>query len=203
MGLTGWSFSICASLIPETSRPGEEPHELATRLALSKAQAARKACPDDTVIFAADTMVIHKGEILGKPANTADAVSMLQNLRGLNHDVITAIVLDVEAQASLIELCESRVPMREYDDDDVLTYVGGGSPFDKAGAYGIQDPDFHPVDIEGFNDCYANVMGLPLCHLVRTFKKLGFDPPNEVPQRCMQFTGYDCTIYPAILRGDL
>jgi MAF protein len=203
MGLTGWCFSVCSSPVPEAPRLGEEPKELAARLALSKANAARDACPDIAVILAADTMVIHNGVILGKPANAAEALSMLQDLRGLEHEVITAIALLDKGQTSLTALCESRVPMREYDEGEIQVYVEGGSPLDKAGAYGIQDPDFHPVDIENFSDCFANVMGLPLCHLVRAMKQLGYVVLNDVPERCMQFTGYDCTIYPTILRGDL
>jgi MAF protein len=203
MELTGWSFSVCSSPVPEAQVLGEGPKELAARLALSKANAARDTCPDIAVLFAADTMVIHNGAILGKPANAAEAVSMLQDLRGLQHDVITAIALLVKDHTPLTTLCESRVPMREYHKDEIRVYVEGGSPLDKAGAYGIQDPDFHPVDIENFFDCFANVMGLPLCHLVRAMKQLGHEAPNDVPERCMQFTGYDCTIYPTILRGDL
>lgn len=203
MELTGWRFSVCSTPVSEASNPGEAPEEMAQRLALSKARAAREVCPDIPVIFAADTMVIHNGAILGKPVNAAEAVSMLHDLCGMAHDVITAIALQVKDQISLIALCSSRVPMREYNADEICAYVEGGSPLDKAGAYGIQDPDFHPVDIEYFSDCFANVMGLPLCHLVRTMKQLGYEPPNNVPEACMQFTGYDCTIYPTILRGDL
>jgi MAF protein len=203
MGLTGWRFTVCVSPIPEGPRPGETPEDHAMRLALSKASAAREACPDNAVIFAADTMVIHNGAILGKPTNKSEAVSMLQDLRGLRHKVITAIALQLQDRTSLTALCESRVPMRDYDDDEIHAYVEGGSPLDKAGAYGIQDPDFHPVYVDNFSDCFANVMGLPLCHLVRAMEQLGYDPPNDIPEQCMQFTGYSCTIYRNILRGDL
>jgi MAF protein len=203
MGLTGWGFTVCSLPIPETPRQGETPEGLATRLALSKASAARKSCPDTAVIFAADTLVIHNGGILGKPTDATEAVSMLQDLRGQWHNVITVITLQLKDQIALHALCESRVPLRNYADDEIRAYVDGGSPLDKAGAYGIQDPEFHPVDIELFSDCFANVMGLPLCHLVRTMGQLGYDPPNDVPEHCMQFTGYGCTIYRNILRGEL
>jgi septum formation protein len=201
--LTGWGFSVCSSPVSEAPHPGEEPHELAKRLAQLKARAARADCPKDVITLAADTMVIHGKDILGKPADIDQAVSMLQRLRAQEHYVITAVVLDPGDQAPQVELCETLVPMRDYRPDEITAYVAGGSPFDKAGAYGIQDPDFEPVDHKCFSGCYANVMGLPLCHLVRAFRRLGYEPPEDVPQRCRQFTGYDCTIYSRILRGEL
>lgn len=202
LGLTGWSFSVCSSPVFESATPGEEPEALATRLASSKAQAARQACPDSDVIFAADTLVINKKEILGKPADEAEAIQMLKELRGIVHDVITAIAFDTRDHTTITTLCTSRVPMRDYRDDEIMAYVEGGSPLDKAGAYGIQDSAFHPVDRENFDGCFANVMGLPLCHLVRAMQQLGYEPPGDVPDGCMHFTQYDCTIYPTILRGD-
>jgi septum formation protein len=201
--LTGWAFSVCSSSVSEVRRPEEEPRELAKRLALLKAMVARVDYSEDVITLAADTMVVHGKDILGKPADVDQAVSMLEQLRAQEHLVLTAVVLDPGKQAPQVELCETLVPMRDYHPDEVAAYIAGGSPFDKAGAYGIQDPDFHPVDHKRFAGCYANVMGLPLCHLVRAFRRLGYEPPEDVPQRCKQFTGYDCTIYSNILRGVL
>lgn len=203
LALTGWRFSVCSSEIPELPQPGEEPEKLAKRLAVSKANAAKDVCPDVSAILAADTLVIHAGDILGKPSGPSEAVDMLRGLRGAAHDVITAIAIEIEDKGKATQICESRVPMRDYAEDELQAYVQSGAPMDKAGAYGIQDPGFHPVDLERFSDCYANVMGLPLCHLVRAMRQLGFEPPNDVPGACMQFTGYDCTIYPIILGSEL
>jgi septum formation protein len=203
LALTGWEFRVCSSTVSETPFPGEAPPELAQRLARSKAKAARATCPTTDVTVGADTIVVDRQEIMGKPEDRAEAAAMLQRLRGRGHSVITAVALDTGAEAPLVELCESRVPMRDYDQEQIVAYVLGGSPLDKAGAYGIQDPDLHPVDLNSFEDCYANVMGLPLCHLVRAFSQLGYEPPEDVPQRCKQFTGYDCTVYPTILRSGL
>ena len=203
LNLTGWAFLVCSSSVSETPLVGETPVQVARRLALSKAQAARAMCSDVAVTLAADTMVVHQQEILGKPDDVDAAVSMLQRLRGQSHSVITAVALDTGEHAPDVELCETSVPMREYRQEEIVQYIRGGSPFDKAGAYGIQDPDFHPVELQSFSGCFANVMGLPLCHVVRAFRKLGYEPPEDVPKRCKQFTGYDCTIYPTILRRPL
>jgi MAF protein len=203
LALTGWDFSVCASSISEDAQPGESPDALARRLAQSKAKAAREGCPPDAVTLAADTLVVHQQEIMGKPITTQDAVLMLQRLRGRNHQVITAVSLELGSGGSELEVCITSVPMRSYSDEEIENYVEGGSPFDKAGSYGIQDSAFQPVNREQFSGCFANVMGLPLCHLVRAMRRRGYEPAQDVPGGCMQFTGYDCTIYSSILRGEL
>ncbi len=102
-----------------------------------------------------------------------------------------------------IEVCETSVPMRSYEEPELRAYIEGGSPFDKAGAYGIQDEAFRPVDLDAMRGCYANVMGLPLCHLGRAIKRLGYPPVVDIPQACMSHTGYDCDVYPLIEKGEL
>ncbi len=203
LSLTGWGYSLCASPVPEAPFPDESPRDLARRLACLKAMAASEHCEEAEMILAADTMVIHAGEVLGKPADAEEAATMLKALCGVEHEVVTALAIQQRDKPIFLELCESRVPMRAYTEDEIQAYVRGGSPLDKAGAYGIQDPDFHPVEADRFRECYANVMGLPLCHLARAMRQLGHEAPEDIPHRCMQFTGYDCTIYPMILRGDL
>jgi predicted house-cleaning NTP pyrophosphatase (Maf/HAM1 superfamily) len=108
-------------------------------------------------------------------------------------------VLDAAGRPMAVDTCVSEVPMREYADPEVEAYLDSGSPLDKAGAYGIQDGDFNPVDMSRMRDCFANVMGLPLCHLVRNLRRLGYEPPADVPAACQAFTGYECHVFPAIL----
>jgi predicted house-cleaning NTP pyrophosphatase (Maf/HAM1 superfamily) len=90
--------------------------------------------------------------------------------------------------------------MRRYSPGEAAAYVAGGSPLDKAGAYGIQDDGFRPVALEHLHGCYANVMGLPLCHLARALRRLGHPSPRDVPAACRSHTGYDCPVYESILR---
>jgi septum formation protein len=87
--------------------------------------------------------------------------------------------------------------MRAYSDKEIERYIAGGDPFDKAGAYAIQNADFDPV--AGLTGCYANVMGLPLCHLTTQLRRLGVHPPADVPGACRAATGYACTVHDAIL----
>ncbi len=90
--------------------------------------------------------------------------------------------------------------MRSYNSEELQAYVRSGSPLDKAGAYGIQDRSFDPVEVDGMSGCYANVVGLPICHIVRAMRKFDYEPVFDVPSRCQAYTGYDCDVYPVILR---
>ena len=88
--------------------------------------------------------------------------------------------------------------MRDYTDEEIKTYVASGDPMDKAGAYAIQHKGFHPV--KELHGCYANVMGLPLCHLTRNLIKLGLPPLVNIPQVCQAALGYDCPVYAQFLQ---
>ena len=203
LGLTGWTFSQCSTQAEETKPPGENPRARAVRLARVKARAAGSACSENRLTLAADTLVVLGDEILGKPQDTIQAAEILTRLRGRDHRVITAIVVKDRGDREQLEVCETVVPMRSYSDAEQARYIAGGSPLDKAGAYGIQDGDFQPVALEAMSGCFANVMGLPLCHLVRAMRKLGFEAPREVPAACQRHTGYDCDVHEAILEGEL
>ncbi len=86
-------------------------------------------------------------------------------------------------------LCETRVHMRNYTDEEIQKFIASGEPFDKAGAYAIQDSSFHPVD--EISGCYLNVMGLPLCHVIRGLNALGItiDRPEPVLHDCLTQEG--------------
>jgi len=186
----------------ESKVEASSPEKIPVALALAKARAARDSAHYDLVI-AADTVVIDESRILGKPEGKAGAFQMLQNLRDHSHKVVTAIAIHhVETGHIEVESCETSVPMRAYSDTEIETYVQSGSPMDKAGAYGIQDSSFSPVDQGRLRGCYANVMGLPLCHLSRAMRSLGYPAKADVPAACEQETGYVCPVYRAILRGE-
>ncbi len=199
--LTGWSFELCPVELDETAAPDEPAADLARRLAYTKAEVALQSRPEARFLLAADTLVMLRDRVLGKPANEHDAQRMLMTLRGRDHRVISALVLKGKAGEQM-ELCETTVPMRDYTVSQVAAYIQTGSPLDKAGAYGIQDREFNPVDVDRMEGCFANVMGLPLCHLLRAMRRLGEDSPRDVPLACQSFTRYDCHVYAQILRGE-
>lgn len=206
MSLGGWEFTVSAAEVDETPLAGEEPPAYVCRLAESKARAAAAANPGNELYFAADTTVVDElaplgTKILGKPSDEADARRMLYSLRGRVHQVYTALALYRPADGLLLtDLCCTEVPMRDYSDAEIEAYVASGDPLDKAGAYAIQHAGFHPVqDLQG---CFANVMGLPLCHLARLLQKLQIQPKSDLPQACQAELGYDCPVFIAILRGE-
>jgi MAF protein len=202
LSLADWMFNIVPADVDETPLPGEAPDSYVLRLAEAKARAAAAQGRDGQVILSADTTVADQGRILGKPEDANEAMQMLKGLRGRSHQVFTAIAAYRPEQDQLYtDLAATDVPMRDYTDQEIETYIETGDPFDKAGSYAIQHPEFKPVD--HLSGCYANVVGLPLCHLVRTLRKLDIQPENDVPAACQLELGYDCPVYPKVLKGEL
>jgi septum formation protein len=166
-----------------------------------KADAIAPQAPADAVIIAADTTVALDGRILGKPADAAEARAMLQQLRGHTHQVHTAIVVLNKANGRLVEdVATVDVPMRAYSDAEIEAYIATGDPFDKAGGYAIQHPVFRPV--ANLADCYAAVVGLPLCHLARALRQVGAPPAVDIAAACQAHHQYDCPVYMSILDRD-
>jgi MAF protein len=198
IALTGWTVDVRPVSADETPLPGESGREMTRRLARQKAEAGDEA---GAVVLAADTTVIDGGEIIGKPTDALEAYAFLERLRGREHSVVTSIAVRAPDGTTWVDVCESSVRMRPYTDAEIAAYIGRGEPFDKAGGYNIQDATFAPVDMASFSDCFANVMGLPLCHVVRTLRRLGMEPTTDVPAACMSHLGYDCPVSSAILGG--
>ncbi|OGO36130.1 MAG: septum formation protein Maf [Chloroflexi bacterium RBG_16_56_8] len=196
-----WPFSTSVADVDESRGSGEDPSNYVLRLAEAKARAASKSAGPDRIIVGADTAVVDGMDILGKPKDPAEAAGMLRRLRAHSHQVYTALaVLRLRDGTLLTDLCVTDVPMRSYTDDQIESYVLTGDPLDKAGAYAIQHPGFNPV--ENMQGCYASVMGLPLCHLVRTLRKLDILPGADVASACQAYLQYQCPVSDAILRGE-
>jgi septum formation protein len=196
MSLLGLDFLVVPAVVDETPHPGEPPPDYVTRLAVLKARRVGIPQNADTMVVAADTTVVDGDQILGKPINSLEAEAMLRQLRGRIHQVYTGIAVESNTR-SVSDLCGSDVPMRHFTDDELHDYMKTGDPFDKAGGYGIQHAGFHPV--ENFQGCYANVMGMPLCHLTRSLRKLGLDTNINVPDTCQAYIGYHCPIFGKVL----
>jgi septum formation protein len=195
---TGWDYRVQAADIDETRQPGEEPLAFVQRLAREKAAAALRFAQPGELILACDTIVTMNGDLYEKPADAQDARAMLQALRGREHYVGTAIsLLAADSSQCESDVCLTPVRMREYSDTEIDTYIASGDPFDKAGAYGIQHRGFHPS--ENFRSCFASVMGLPLCHVVRAVRKFGLPAAQETPTNCQLNLSYVCPVYRDIL----
>ena len=197
LALAGWPYCIQPAEIDETPLPGEPAEAYVLRLAESKARAAAGSA-EDGLVLAADTTVVDAGVILGKPNDADQARAMLRQLRGRSHQVLTALaVLQSRSGRLLTDVCVTDVPMRAYTEAEIEAYVASGDPLDKAGAYAIQHAGFHPV--ASLAGCYANVVGLPLCHLARMLRTLGLPPQADLPQACQAALGYQCPVYEQIL----
>lgn len=139
-----------------TLPPGDMVKGLAREKALVVARKINKG-----VIIAADTLVLHRGEALGKPTDPEEAGRMLRRLSGDVHEVITGLtLLDTSSGKDESGISMTRVWMKALSDDDIEAYVSSGEPLDKAGAYGIQGRA--ALYVEKIEGCYFNVVGLPL-----------------------------------------
>ncbi len=197
LGLLGWDFRVVPADVDEATIPGETPPDYVLRLAENKARAVGEALSDNPLIISADTTVIDGDDILGKPLDDEDAVQMLRRLRGRTHQVFTGLAVHRPNDVLLTDLAATDVPMRNYSDEEMQAYIDSGDPLDKAGAYAIQHAGFHPVDeLQG---CYANVVGLPLCHLTRTLNEVGQVSDVNVPEICQSSLVYRCLVYNSIL----
>ena len=171
----GLAFEVVPADVDESDKD-DDAARLARALARRKARAVAADRPADTVI-GADTIVVLGSRQLGKPADAAEARAMLEALRGRTHHVVTGVAV-IGGDGETTEAVTTAVTMRDYAADEVARYIDRGEPFDKAGAYAVQDPEFAPADaVEG---CRCAVIGLPLWTLRRLLLDAGVDaePPG-------------------------
>lgn len=201
LALGGWMFDVDISDVDETRLPAEAPADYVRRLAEAKARAVFPRAREEHVIIGADTAVVIDGDVLGKPADGQEARQMLTRLRGRTHQVFTGIsVLRASDGNAWTDVVVTDVPMRTYSDEEIERYIESGDPMDKAGAYGIQNPNFQPV--ENMTGCYASVMGLPLCSLSMLLRQAGIAPRADVAGICQATIHYQCPVFQLFLRGE-
>ena len=214
LALSGLHFAVRAADAAEIAHPGETPAHFARRMSRTKAEAAAAesaaaepgSAERGAVVIGADTIVVldetpgGPGTIIGKPRDAAQAIETLRSLRGRIHRVLTALtVIDTATGVALDDLVTAHVPMRAYSDDEIVAYVATGNPLDKAGAYAIQYQGFRPVDQDRFADCFAAVMGLPVCRLLRLLQQVGIaSHPHRTLGDCEHFDARACPIYASI-----
>lgn len=174
MGVFHVPFIVRVADIDETMDPGKSPSEEVARVSCAKAQAVAHE-PDDVVI-AADTIVVCDGQVLGKPADEADAYRMLRLLSGRDHQVMTGLtVLRGDQCTVCTEITD--IHFRELTDREIRAYIATKEPMDKAGSYGIQGGA--ALFAEKMNGDYYNVMGLPVCRLGQILKVLAPELTEE------------------------
>ena len=200
LSLIGLKFTVTAADVDESLFTNESPSDYFLRLAETKARAIQAGV--DQIVLAADTTVVLGSDILGKPKDSDEATAMLKGLRGRTHQVYTGIALFRPRQGLLLkDLCVTDVPMRDYSDQEIDAYVKTGDPLDKAGAYAIQHPEFKPV--AQMDGCFASVMGLPVCHVIRLMRKMDIQPETDFFLSCETLLEYQCPVSNAILSGEM
>ncbi|MDO9545998.1 MAG: Maf family protein [Pelolinea sp.] len=196
-----WDWEASAANIDESKHPEETAREYVVRLAAEKANFPILEIKPQDIVIAADTIVVLDENILGKPVNKEQAIEMLTSLSGRGHLVMTAIAIRSGDHTRFQqEMCKTRVQMRNYSHQEISIYVASGDPMDKAGAYAIQNDSFHPV--VGFKGCYASVMGMPLCHLERSFRDFPDYDPKEMAKICQNHLKYTCPITDSVMAGE-
>jgi septum formation protein len=168
----GLRFTWAGEDLDESAQGAESAQDLALRLALAKAQAARNSRSDATVILGADTIVTLDGKPMGKPRSEEHALGMLADLSGRTHEVVTAVAVNSGGEA-MAELATTEVRFRRITAAEAKAYWRSGEPLGKAGAYAIQGRG--GVFVHSINGSYSGVVGLPVFETAVLLKHVGID----------------------------
>lgn len=166
----GFDFNIAVKKdVEETFHQSLEKEEIAMYLADKKASAYKNLIKENRLLITADTIVWINGEVLGKPKDNIEATEMLKKLSGKHHSVITGITLKTDTKHHNF-FCTTEVWFKQLTFDEISFYIKNYKPFDKAGAYGIQEW-IGLVAVEKIEGSYFNVVGLPVQKLYTELEK--------------------------------
>ena len=168
----GVSHAVLRVDVDERLRVDESALDYVTRVALDKALAGRAMLAGGRIapVLGADTSVVIAGEVLGKPADRAAGIAMLQRLSGTTHEVLSAVAL-AGASGAAVRVSSSRVTFRTLTKRECTAYWETGEPADKAGGYAIQG--LAAVFVARIEGSYSGVMGLPLFETAELLKEFG------------------------------
>lgn len=169
--ITGLKFAVCASDYEEDMNLSLQPRTLARFLSRKKAEAVAHKYKN-AIVIAADTLIVFRNRLIGKPRTEKEAEKMLRMLNGKAHSVITGFaIMDTGRSKIVSRSVETRVYFKKLGWKEISAYVRSKEPLDKAGAYAIQG--LGAVFIEKIDGDFFNVMGLPLSALTESLKKFG------------------------------
>lgn len=160
----GIPFEVKVVDTAETFPPDMAIPEIPVHIARQKSVAVAALCADDDIVVTADTVVVLDDTIIGKPKDRADAIRILSALSGRIHRVITGVVIKQNGHETAFSK-ETEVHFKPLTTAQIAYYVDNFKPFDKAGAYAIQEW-IGAVGIDRINGCFYNVMGLPVSNVV-------------------------------------
>lgn len=167
----GLKHRVSPSNIDEKLNPRLQPKSQVEKLSLQKAQAVIHK-HSDSIILAADTVVVLNGEILGKPTNKEHAFRMLKKLSGTEHTIITGFtIIDTETKKTITKSKESKVRIKQLTEKEIHAYLETEEYKDKAGSYAVQERG--AAFVEDIQGDYFNIVGLPLHDVLKELKKFG------------------------------
>jgi septum formation protein len=152
-------FEIRLKEIEEIYPPELKAEEITNYLAELKANAFEGELKAHEILITSDTIVWHKNKALGKPKDTQDAIAILKSLSNTTHEVITSVCFKTNSETKILHEI-TKVTFNELSEDAIRYYIENYKPFDKAGAYGIQEW-IGFVGVSKIEGSYANVMGMP------------------------------------------
>ena len=164
------NFIVKVIPVKEKYPPGLNGIETARHIAHKKSEAFFEKIKRNQLVITADTIVWHKNKTLGKPSNSIEAKIMLKKLSNSSHEVITAVCFLTKEKIEIIHEV-STVTFGEVSEDEINEYIKSGSPFDKAGSYGIQD-SYGIRNITSINGSYTNIIGLPVAQVYKKIKEI-------------------------------
>ena len=169
--MAGLEFDVIESQVDETTVSKDLPTKFYVQeLAMLKSTNIASKSKSGTLVIGADTVVVCGDEIIGKPKSFDEAFRMLASFSGSTHTVVSGIsVTDSTTMTTVTDYCETDVTFFPMTDSEITDYINTYKPYDKAGAYGIQE--YAGVFVEKINGDYYNVVGLPLSKLYQLLKK--------------------------------
>ena len=171
----GIPFEVRVNGDIDESYPSDLPPEaIPLHISRTKAAAYLQTMSADELIITADTVVVASGEILGKPVDASDAHRMLRLLSGTTHQVITGVCLTTTDHQVAFSVTTD-VTFKDLSDEEIHYYIDHYRPYDKAGAYGIQEWIGY-IGVTGLHGSYFNVMGLPIQRIYEELRKMGCIP---------------------------
>ena len=171
----GIPFEVRVNGDIDESYPSDLPPEaIPLHISRKKAAAYLQTMSADELIITADTVVVASGEILGKPVDASDAHRMLRLLSGTTHQVITGVCLTTTDHQVAFSVTTD-VTFKDLSDEEIHYYIDHYRPYDKAGAYGIQEWIGY-IGVTGLHGSYFNVMGLPIQRIYEELRKMGCIP---------------------------
>ena len=175
---SGYKFRIfpieVSEILNENLNLPDQISDCAKQKVMAVVESGKLSESQDILLLGADTVVVHAGRILVKPVDEQDAISILNQLSGQVHEVITGFCLfDLRTKHLILGHDSTEVSFRKLSETEILDYVATGDPMDKAGAYGIQGKA--RAFVKSFKGSYKNVVGLPIEKIEKVIQENGWN----------------------------